>query len=214
MKRIVFAFLTLALVLAACGAPPTPVTIIITATDEPVVATEPPPPTDIPAPTDAPAATETTAPAAAPTETTAPAAAPSETSAGPAPTNTRPPAVGGDVFVNITHDIEAFALRCSPSQINFTLSSVNPAITSVDFYYRVRDKNVAVQTVNYIRGKEMVGDGKGNYTLEFSALDVHPDQRKAVGWFDYQFIGINKFGDVVGRSERFEDQITFTLDCP
>jgi hypothetical protein len=211
MKRIVFVFLFLALALAACGPAPTPVVITVVATNEPVVATNPPAPTEAPAPTDEPAATEAPAPTDEPAATEAPE--PTD-EPGVAPTNTRPPAVGGDVFVDLTRDVDAFSLKCSPSELHFTVKSINKAITGVTLYYRVTDKDATSAAGGLITGPEMVGDKKGNFTLTFSALDIKDDLRLANGWFDYQFVGVNKFGDVVGRSDKIVKEVTFTLDCP
>lgn len=219
MKKIAVLFLALALLLTACGAP-TP--IVITATPEPVQATDVPAPTDVPA-TDVPAAapTDTLAPAAA-TDTPAPAAVATDTPApaaatntpGAAATNTKPPAVGGDVFSDITRDIDAFSFKCSPSQIHLSLKSINSAITKVTVFYRVVSKDSAALPGAMITGPEMVSDKKGNFTLEFSALQINPDFRLANGWFDYQFVGLNKSGNVVGRSDKITQQVTFTLECP
>ncbi len=218
MKRIFVVFLFLALVLTACGPAPTPVTIIITATDAPVVATDVPAPTDAPEPTDEPAPTDEPEPTDEPAPTDAPEPtdepAPTETAEpGVAPTNTRPPAVGGAVFTDITYDVDAFSLKCSPSQVNFSLKIINKAITSVYLYYRVIDKDSTVAAGTFVSGGEMIGE-KDVFTREFSALDVNPDLRLANGWFDFQFVGVNKYGDVVGRSDKIVKQITFTLECP
>jgi hypothetical protein len=207
MKRIVVLCLCLALVLSACASP-TPVTIVITATNEPVAPTDVPAPTDKPAPTDEPAATATEEPA--PSEPTATATE----KPGVAPTNTKPPAVGGAVLDQITRSGDVFSLRCAPSEITFSLVSLNVAITGVTLYYRVVDKNSTLAPPGMVNSKDMVGDKKGNFTLEFSALDVNPNLRFANGWFDYQFVAVNKFGDVVGRSDKFIKEVTFTLDCP
>jgi hypothetical protein len=208
MKRIAFLFLVLALVLTACGAP-TPVTVIITVvpTNEPAVATEVPP---VVVPTD------TLEPVVVPTDTLEPVVVPTDTPApGVAPTNTKPPAIGGAVFTDITRDIDAFSLKCSPSQLNFSLTSINPAITGVIVYYRVYDKNSTLKPPALIAGPNMVGDKKGNFTLELSALNINPDMRNvATGWFDYQFVGLNKVGNVVGRSDMVVKQVTYTLECP
>jgi hypothetical protein len=141
----------------------------------------------------------------APTATPAPAAA---------PTNTSAPAVGGAVFSNPTSSATAFSLRCSPSEITFNVTSINPAITGVDLYYRIENKDVANAMGTWLNGASMVSDKKGGFSLVFSALKIAPDARVAHGWFDYQFVGMNKYGNVVGRSEKFSELITFTLDCP
>ena len=221
MKKIVVLFLALALLLTACAAP-TPITVVVTATAEPVVATDVPAPTDVPtavsvAPTDtaAPAApTDTAVPAVVPTETAAPVEATATVAAGPTATNTKPPAVGGSVFTELTRDIDAFSLKCAPSQLHFTAKTTNTAITKVTLYYRVIDKSSTLPAGAMVNSKDMLGDKKGNFTLEFSALDVNPDLRLANGWFEYQFVGLNKTGDRVGSSDKIVKQVTFTLECP
>jgi hypothetical protein len=214
MKRIVFVFLALALVLTACGAP-TPVTIVITATPNDVVV-----PTDMPAPTDEPVATDVPAPtdepiamptdtpeAAAPTNTSAPVAA--------APTKTTRPATTSDVFADITRDADSFSLRCAAIQgINFSLTSTNSAITKVFIYYRVVAKDSTLKPGAPVNNKEMTGDKKGHFSLFFQGVDVKDDLRLANGWFEYQFVGVNKTGNVVGRSDLIQKEVTFTLECP
>ena len=215
MKRIAFLFLVLALVLTACGAP-TPVTVIITVvpTNEPAVATEVPPvvvPTDTLEPVVAP--TDTLEPVVVPTDTLAPAGPTNTPAPGVAPTSTKRSAVGV-VFTDITRDVDAFSLRCNPVQINFSLTSINPAITGVIVYYRVYDKNSTLAPPVMIAGPNMDGDKKGHFTLEFKATDIKDDMRIANGWFEYQFVGLNKVGNVVGRSDKIVQEVTFTLECP
>jgi hypothetical protein len=65
-----------------------------------------------------------------------------------------------------------------------------------------------------IAGPNMVGDKKGHFALAFSALDIFPEFRLANGWFDYQFIGLGRVWNVVGRSDKVVQQVTFTLECP
>ena len=57
-------------------------------------------------------------------------------------------------------------------------------------------------------------DGAQAEGINFSALDIAPDFRLKNAWFDYQFIGLNKIANVVGRSPIFSERVTFTLDCP
>ena len=77
------------------------------------------------------------------------------------------------------------------------------------------DKNSTLKPPALIAGPNMVGDKKGNFTLELSALNINPDMRNvATGWFDYQFVGLNKVGNVVGRSDMVVKQVTYTLECP
>ena len=59
----------------------------------------------------------------------------------------------------------------------------------------------------------MISGANGSFTIVFSAEDVNANFRKPNAWFDYQFIGSSQSG-VVGRSEKIEQQVTYTFDCP
>ncbi len=208
MNKLITALLVLAL--TACAAPiaQTP------AAQQPVVVNVT---VVAPASTNAPAATAvpaTDVPTAVPATDVPPASAPEPTAtAAPNPTATSQPAVGADVLSNITRSGDAFSLKCSPSELTFGATSINAYITKVQFFYRMVDKlnNMASP---WSGGADTTNDGKGNYSIKFSALDVNPDVRYANGWFEYQFVGMNKTGDVVGRTKKFEQLVTFTLNCP
>jgi len=226
MKKIFVAFLALALMLTACAVPgaqapaqqPVVVNITVVAPAAPA-ATDVPAPTavpatDVPAPTDVPpTAVPPTAVPATDVPTAAPAEPTSTTAAGVAPSATPQPAVGGDVFINITRSGDAFSLKCSPSEILFKATSNSTYITSAVFYYRLVDK-VTNHTSPWNSAGNMDTDGNGNFSYNFSALDITPDLRYANGWFEYQLVGLNKGGNVVGRTDKFEKIVTFTLDCP
>jgi hypothetical protein len=195
MKRIIF--LVLIFALTACGPapvaqPPAPtqppvvveVTVVVPATSAPAPATEVPPP-----------------------------AAPAAVVENP-PTATLPPAVGADQLINITKSGDNFSLRCSPSQIVFTATSVSTYITEVEIWYRMVDKVTGMSSQWYAGGK-MDKDGQGNFTRTFSALDINTDVRaRDSGWFEYQFVATGKDGNVVWRSEKFEKLINYTKECP
>jgi hypothetical protein len=220
MKRLLF--LVLIFALAACGPvptaappaatqPPVVITVVVPATDAPApAATEVPPtavpPTAAPAATDVPAATATVAPVL-PTETPVP---------GAAATATMPPAVGGDQLVNITRSGDNFSLKCSPSQIIFTATSINTGITDVQIWYRMVDK-VTGMSSSWYSGGSMDKAGKTDFTRTFSALDISTDVRaRENGWFEYQFVALNKVGNVIWRSPKgtYEKQVTYTKECP
>jgi len=224
MKKIFVVFLALALMLTACAVPgaqaPQPVVVNITVVAPAAAATDVPAPTavpatDVPAPTDVPptavpptAVPATDVPTAAPAEPTSTTAA-----AAVAPSATPQPAVGGAVFINITRSADAFSLKCSPSEILFKATSNSTYITAAVFYYRMVDK-VTNSSSSWNSAGNMEADGAGNYSYNFSALNITPDLRYANGWFEYQLVGLNKGGNVVGRTEKFTKLVTFTLDCP
>jgi len=196
MKSRLFVCMIFTIALAACGSP----TAVATSTAMPAATSAAAQPTDTNAPV---AATNTPAPAA---ETDTPASA--------AATDTPAPTVSGAVFSNPTRSGDTFSLRCSPADLTFGITSINPAISSVTIAYRMENKDKGNGLSPWFNGTQMVADGKGGFTFTFSAVKVSPDARVAHGWFDYQFVGLNKMGNVVGRSEIFVRQVTFTLDCP
>jgi hypothetical protein len=219
MKRILFIFL--ALILAACGAPPAP-------TEQPTAA--PPEPTQTPLvvvetvvvtviPTNAPAEAPSATPLPPPTEAPAATQPPAPTEAVVAPTEansgivTLDDALGAGWFVSMTRTRNDFSLRCQLNkEITFTAKPADPNITQVDFYYRIEDRATG-SVFDWQNAGRMIQDASGNFTLVFTGESVHPNFRKPNSWFDYQFIGSNSSG-VVGRSEKIEKQVTYTFDCP
>ncbi len=217
MKRAVM--LVLGLILSACSALPaapaptaapssTPVveiqTVIVT-----VIPTQPPTqvPTNTPVPSPTPLPPPTAAPAVAAGSNPTAASA-----AGAAPSPTLPANAGGDLFTNLTRSGDRFALKCLPEDITFGVSTSNPYVTEVDVYYRIEDRQ-SVSISNWHNAGAMTSDKSGNFTVDLQASAVDPDLRSHLAWFDYQFVGINKYGDAVGRSARIVKQITYAIDC-
>jgi len=218
MKRLTL--ILLAVLLAGCSAlqavpptpqptsiPPTPQVIIATVlvtvipTDAPTLV---PVPTNTPLPTlDLPTQT-TTAEMTPATETSTPVGG------GPV---TVPASLYGSAFSNIAFSGSRFSLRCEPKSISFDLTASDVYVTVVEFYYRIRDKN-STYVPDWSRGGTLLGESGGHFFVTFGADEVVPDNRKVNGWFDIQFVGLNKLGQVVGRTEKIEDIVTYTLDCP
>ena len=224
MKKLIA--LALAFVLAGCGAiapaatptaapTSTPVVLVQTVmvtvipTQQPTVI-----PTDTPAPPPTPQVIVVTAtggaPAAAPAgpTNTAEANAPA---AGPA-TSTLPANAGGQFFTNLTRSGNLFYLKCQPDTLTFGISTNNLSISEVDFFYRIEDQ-LSVSISGWENGGKMQSDKQGNFTIDFTAATVKPDLRSHRAWLDYEFIGINKVGDAVGRSLIIPKQIIFKIDC-
>ena len=220
MKKI--AILLLAVALAACSTPAAPTeqaapvveqpsatpvvvvqTVVVEATQAP---TEVPPATAVP-PTAAPVVVTVVVQPTQP----APAVVADTPASGGAITldNT----LGRGVFTNMTMSSNAFTLRCSPRDITFNVTTPNTTIKDVIFYYRVVDEKRLYPSEWKAFGK-MVANGNGNFTLVFSGEDVHPDIRLDGSWFDFQFVGLAKSGDVVDRSDKFEQLVKYTFDCP
>ena len=221
MKKIFI--LLLAVALTACAAPATeqPVqptvappeptttpiviveTVVVIATQAP---TEVPPPTAIPPTAVPPTAVPPTQPPAPTAEVVVPTV-----SGGPVAIDN---VLGAGWFVNMTRTADAFSLRCQLSkQITFSVTPADANIALVDFYYRTQDRTTGA-VFDWQNAGRMLRDANGNFTLVFSGENVNPNFRKANAWFDYQFIGLSRSGGVVGRSEKIEQQVSYTLDCP
>jgi hypothetical protein len=212
--------LLLAVILAACSTPAAPTeqpvaavvepsatpvvivqTVVVEATQAP---TEVPPPTAIP-------------PTAAPVVVTV-VVQPTQAAVQPAPPSGDAPialdnALGKGVFSNMTMSSNAFTLRCSPRDITFNISTANQDIVDAVFYYRVVD-NKRLYPSEWKNFGKMVANGNGNFTLTFTGENIHPDLRQDNSWFDFQFVGLAKSGDVVDRTEKIEQLVKYTFDCP
>jgi hypothetical protein len=217
MKRIIVLSLVVALTLAACDAMYTP-------TQEPVQPTAVPPTAEVivvtvevPVTVEAPATpvpTATVPPAlteAAPTEAPPTEAVPVDnaTSGGPVSVDA---SLWGKSFKDITYSNPSFSLRCEPTQITFNATANDPAIIAVDFYFRMEDRKGTTITEwkNFGRMEPL---GNGNFSLTMLGESIHPDLRMALAWFDFQLVGTNKLGQVVGRTEKIVQSITYTIDC-
>jgi hypothetical protein len=214
--------LVVALVLSGCAAipgaapqAPSPVVVVETVlvtvmpTQEPALA-----PTQPPAPSPAPQVIVVTATGAAPAGSTAgPTAtasgAPAVASEATAPFPDNP---GGGIFTNLTRSGDKFSLRCQPDVLSLGVSTSNPYVTGVDVWYRIQDR-LSVSISNWAFGGSMESDKQGNFTIAFPASRVDADIRSHRAWFDYQFVAVNKTGDVVGRSAKLAKQVTYTIDC-
>jgi hypothetical protein len=139
-------------------------------------------------------------------------ASPTLYAGGGTPTATLPANAGGGLFTKLSRSGDHFALRCPPEAITFAVLTDNPYVVDVDFYYRIEDRlGVSISTWQW--AGSMIPDNQGNFTIDFAASRVDPDLRSHRAWFDYQFVGVNKYGDAVGRSARISQQVTYTIDC-
>lgn len=217
MKK--FTILLLAVVLAACGAPAPAAPAeqaVAPAPAEPIVITVVVEPTQAPAEPVAPAepivVTVVVEPTQAPVEPVALAQAPAEPAAEDG-TVALDNALGNGVFVNMTMSSSAFTLRCFPRDITFDVTTSNIDIKDVVFYYRTADLKRLYPSEWRAFGN-MSANGNGNFTLTFSGEDIHPNLRIDGSYFDFQFVGLAKSGDVVDRSQKIESLVQFTYDCP
>lgn len=214
MKRTFVLILSLAL--AGCGALPSSAPAASADTATPVVVVETVLVTVVPTQGAAEVPTQTTAPQVIVVTATAGEASMANTAVATVPpeqaTAPLPPNPGGDIFTNLTRSGDKLSLRCQPDTLSFGVSTSNPYVTSVDFYFRMEDRlSVSISTWQF--GGSMVSDKQGNFTIAFPSSRVDPDLRSHKAWFDYQFVGVNKLGDAVGRSAKISKQVTYTIDC-
>lgn len=222
--------LTLALLLTACGLvqpaaqqeQPTPIvqTVVVVATAQ---ATQPAPPTSISLPTQGP--TNTAAPEASPTAvapTAAPPTAvpPTSGSSSSASTSDLTPVhvdniLAKGIFSDITISSDRLTLNCYPREVEITLKALHPDVTRAEMYYRM------VEVPSYFRYSDwyplgnLDTDGSGNFFKTVEGVDLSPDWRsldQAV--IEFQFVGVNKGGGVVGRTEKLEKLVMYYKECP
>jgi len=220
MKKLFI--LLLAVVLVACSAPAAPTeqpvaavvepsatpvvvvqTVVVEATQAP---TEVPPPTAVP-PTAAPVVVTVVV---QPTQEAA--VQPTTQPAGDAPI-ALDNVLGKGVFTNMTMSSSNLTLRCAPRDITFNITTPNIDIADVVFYYRTVDLKRLYPKEWKAFGK-MDANGNGNFTLTFSGEDVSPDWRLDNSWFEFQFVGLAKSGNVIDQSQKIEELVKYTFDCP
>ncbi len=220
--------LSLAIILAACGVvqpiqqeQPTPViaTVLVTV----IPTTEVAPPTAISLPTQAPTEVPTLAPTATlvptlpaePTATTEVAATVSSGSeSGLIPVSVDN-ALGKGAFTNITFSSDLLTLRCFPREFEITMTANLPEITRAEMYYRVVDQPSALYPSEWKLVGNLGTDGKGKFFTTFNAEMIDPNFRGLdKAWLDFQFIGINKGGGVVERTQKIERLVIYSKECP
>lgn len=221
MRR--FVFLSLAFLLAACGVvqpvqqqePPTPVIATVLVTVIPPTAVVPP--TPIPLPTLGP----TEAPTAIPTDVPPqPTSEPPTSSASSAQTSDLTPVyvdniLGKGVFADITFTSDRITLNCYPREFDITMRAVHPDVTRAEMYYRVLEAPSYFRYSDWYLVGNLNTDGKGNFFITFKATDINPDWRALdQGVIEFQFVGINRGGGVVDRTQKIEKLVTYYKNCP
>ena len=229
MKKSSLLLLIVTVALSACSAiglnpapevaptelPPTPqiviATVVVTAAPAEVLAPPTPLPSVTPLPPTVPPPTQEPPPAQEPVQSVPQQAAPAAALA--SGTINVDQSLAGQVFTNISFSGDRFALKCNPKEISFDLTATDVYITRVDFYYRIRDKH-STYVPEWSLGGTLQTDGGDHFWMTYSGEAVNADNRKEQGWFDIQFVGLNRYGNVVGRSEKIEGLITYMTNCP
>lgn len=231
MKKLLL--MSLAIVLAACGVvqpvqqeQPTPIiaTVLVTV----IPPTEVVPPTSIPLPTQAPTQVPTDVPTLAPTATQVPTL-PAEPTATTEVSNTSSTSgstseltvvnvdnvLGKGAFTNITFSSDLLTLRCFPREFEISMTANLPDITRAEMYYRVVDQPSALYPSEWKLVGNLGTDGKGKFFTTFTAEMIDPNFRGLdKAWLDFQFIGINKGGGVVERTQKIERLVVYSKECP
>ncbi len=219
MRKILF--ITLALMLAACGVVqpvqqelPTPIlaTVLVTV----IPPTEVVPPTAISLPTQAPTEIPTLAPTGTPVPTLVPAATitPSGQASDLTPVNVDN-LLGKGVFVNITFSSDRITLNCYPREFQVSMTAIHPDVTRAEMFYRVLEAPLYFRYSDWYLVGNLETDGTGNFFTTFKATDITADWRgldQAI--IEFQFAGINKGGGVVDRTQKIEKLVTYYKNCP
>lgn len=129
------------------------------------------------------------------------------------PTATLPANAGGDIFTDLARSGDRLSYSCQPSTITFSLAATDPNVYEVDMFYRLEYQNSSL-TTNWVDVGKMVPDSSGGFTLDFKASMIPSDLRTRTAWLDYQFVGLNRSLQVIGRSARILQQVTFSPTCP
>lgn len=217
--------ITLAFLLAACGVvqpaqqeQPTPIvqTVVVVAT------TEAAPPTAISLPTQAPTFTPLPTETPLPTNTPEPTAttaqqqavAASTDASGLVPVNVDN-ALGKGVFTNITFSSDKLTLQCFPREIEIKMTAALPEITRVEMYYRIVDAPSGLYPSEWMLVGNLGTDNKGTFYTTFAAESINPNFRGLENaWIDFQFVGINKGGAAVDRTQKIERLVNYYKACP
>lgn len=219
--------ITLAFLLAACGVvqpaqqeQPTPIvqTVVVVATTEAAPPTAISLPTQAPTFTPLPTETPTTAPTnpPEPTATTAQqqAVAASTDASGLVPVNVDN-ALGKGVFTNITFSSDKLTLQCFPREIEIKMTAALPEITRVEMYYRIVDAPSGLYPSEWMLVGNLGTDNKGTFYTTFAAEAINPNFRGLDNaWVDFQFVGINKGGAAVDRTQKIERLVNYYKACP
>lgn len=128
-------------------------------------------------------------------------------------TATLPTNAGGGLFDNLTRSSDHLYYSCQPSTITFGLTATDPNVFEVDLFYRLEFQNSSL-TTDWVDVGAMHSDNSGNFMLDFKASMIPSDLRTRPAWVDYQFVGLNRSLQVIGRSARILQQVTFTPNCP
>ena len=117
-------------------------------------------------------------------------------------------------FSSISHSTDAFHLGCDPLSVIFDVTTSDPHAVIVTFFFRLKDK-ASGMTNSWSKGEDMHTPGNGNFELILNATAFSADVRfNGDAWLQYQLVALDRSRQVIGRSQIFDEQITFTPACP
>lgn len=129
----------------------------------------------------------------------------------PAPATPTGPALTGP-FSKISRSTDIFHLTCDPLEIIFDVTVNSDKVTGVAFFFRMKDK--ASGLVNqWSNGENMRPAGNGMFEFIFRASAIPDEARYKDAWVQYQFVGIDQNLQILGQSQIFAQDLTFTPGC-
>lgn len=116
----------------------------------------------------------------------------------------------------ITFSAEQFYYggSCAPKDVTFNVKVAQPErVFSVILFVRLRDIKKENQTI-WNDGMAMNAQGNGQYVFRVKAVNLPSYKEFDQSWLQYQFVLTNTQGQVIGRSEVFNNKIKLSRSCP
>ncbi|MEI6291421.1 MAG: hypothetical protein WCP19_13400 [Chloroflexota bacterium] len=118
------------------------------------------------------------------------------------------------VFSSVNLSNQVIFQACDPKSVHFQVTTVDSAVYSVVFFFRVRYK-VSGDKTNWSEGYAMqpIG-GKFVYDLKSSSLSDFNKIKEPVAWVQFQLVTTDKSGSIIARSQVYADKLTISSLCP
>ena len=116
-------------------------------------------------------------------------------------------------FSSASHSTDIFHLQCDPLDVIFDVTTDDPKVSGVSFFFRMKDKSSGM-TSQWSNGDDMRTPGNNQFEFILNIGAIPDEARFQEAWLEYQFVAMNRFRQPIGRSQIFTDQVSFTLACP
>ena len=116
-------------------------------------------------------------------------------------------------FSSASHSTDTFHLQCDPLDVIFDVTTDDPKVSGVSFFFRMKDKSSGM-TSQWSNGEDMRTPGNNQFEFILNIGAIPDEARFQEAWLEYQFVAMNRFRQPIGRSQIFTDQVSFTLACP